>query len=124
MDPLLLCAVPQLTQAYAQATKPLTISTTTQTDPNITNIICPPLQCLKPVSSANPITSTSSSVSAVSTSSSPTQAHLLPPTSSVIPTVQNQSHLPTPICTTATLDNSLNTLASKVKVQHVFRSSP
>ncbi|GFX07922.1 uncharacterized protein TNCV_4161911 [Trichonephila clavipes] len=40
--------VPQLTQTYAQAIKPSTISTTTQTDPNITNIFCPPLQCLKP----------------------------------------------------------------------------
>ncbi|GFU65082.1 RNA-directed DNA polymerase from mobile element jockey [Trichonephila clavipes] len=61
--------VPQLTQTYAQATKPSTISTTTQTDPNITNIICPPLQYLKPVSSENPMPSTSSSVSTVSTSS-------------------------------------------------------
>ncbi|GFY08074.1 RNA-directed DNA polymerase from mobile element jockey [Trichonephila clavipes] len=65
--------VPQLTQTYAQITKPSNISTTTQTDPNITNIICPPLQCLKPVSSKNPMPSTSSSVSTVSTSSS----HLL-----------------------------------------------
>ncbi|GFV64317.1 uncharacterized protein TNCV_2502351 [Trichonephila clavipes] len=64
--------VPQLTRTYAQATKPSTVSTTTQTDPNITNIICPPLQCLKPVSSENSMPSTSSSVSTVSTSSSST----------------------------------------------------
>ncbi|GFU87949.1 spermatogenesis-associated protein 5-like protein 1 [Trichonephila clavipes] len=33
--------VPQLSQTYAQAAKPLAISTTTQTDPDI-NVICPP----------------------------------------------------------------------------------
>ncbi|GFS50349.1 putative RNA-directed DNA polymerase from transposon BS [Trichonephila clavipes] len=38
--------VPQLTQTCAQDTKPSTISTTTQTDLSITNIFCPPLQCL------------------------------------------------------------------------------
>ncbi|GFT84216.1 uncharacterized protein TNCV_1150161 [Trichonephila clavipes] len=59
---------PQLSQTYAQATKPSTVSTTTQTDPNITIIICLPLQCRTPISS------TSSSMHAVSTSS---QAHLL-----------------------------------------------
>ncbi|GFT41352.1 hypothetical protein TNCV_628901 [Trichonephila clavipes] len=57
--------------------KPSTISTATQTDPNITNIICPPLECLKPVSSANLMSSTSSSESTVSMSFSSTQAHLL-----------------------------------------------
>ncbi|GFW24032.1 NACHT domain-and WD repeat-containing protein 1 [Trichonephila clavipes] len=117
-----LCAVskarvPQLIQTYAQATKPSTISTTIQTDTNITNIICPPLKCLKPVSSANPMPSTSSSVSTVSTSSSPSQAHLLPSTSSVIPTMQNQSPLPIRISTTATLDNSLNTSASSLSTE-------
>ncbi|GFU22167.1 hypothetical protein TNCV_2060451 [Trichonephila clavipes] len=69
-----------------EATKPSTIFTTTQTDPKITNIICPPEQCLAPVSSTNKMPSTSSSMPAVSTSSSSTQAHLLPSTSSVIPT--------------------------------------
>ncbi|GFY11530.1 uncharacterized protein TNCV_3183681 [Trichonephila clavipes] len=54
----------QLTQTYVQATKPSSISTTTQTDSNITNKICPPLQCLRPVPS-NPMPSTSSSISAV-----------------------------------------------------------
>ncbi|GFV25510.1 hypothetical protein TNCV_1147801 [Trichonephila clavipes] len=68
--------VPQLTQTYAQSTKPSTISTTTQTDPNITNIICPPLQCLKPKSSKTPMPSTTSSVSTVSTASSSTQESL------------------------------------------------
>ncbi|GFT53697.1 RNA-directed DNA polymerase from mobile element jockey [Trichonephila clavipes] len=42
--------VPQLTQTYAQAARPSTISTATQTDPTLSNIICPPLQCLTPIS--------------------------------------------------------------------------
>ncbi|GFS88916.1 transposable element Tcb2 transposase [Trichonephila clavipes] len=74
---------------YAQALKPSTISTTTQTDSNITNIIYPPLQCLKPVSSAKPMPSTSSSLSTVSTSSSSTQAHLLSSSSAIMPTMQS-----------------------------------
>ncbi|GFV66595.1 hypothetical protein TNCV_1981981 [Trichonephila clavipes] len=44
-------------------------------------MICPPLQCLSPISS------TSSSMHAVSTSSS-AQAHLLPSPSAIIPTIQ------------------------------------
>ncbi|GFX36599.1 hypothetical protein TNCV_2031791 [Trichonephila clavipes] len=72
---------PQLSQTYAQVTKPTAISTTTQTDPNITEIICPPLQCLSPIS----ITSTS--MPAVSTSSSSTQAQLISSTSSVAATM-------------------------------------
>ncbi|GFX17567.1 uncharacterized protein TNCV_3411671 [Trichonephila clavipes] len=104
--------VPQLTQTYAQATKPSTIYTTTQTDPNIANIICPPLQCLKTVSSKNPMPSASSSVSTVLTSSSSTQVHLLPSPSAIIPTIQSESSLkiPFPITTTTTSPgNNLNT---------------
>ncbi|GFV48866.1 uncharacterized protein TNCV_1043161 [Trichonephila clavipes] len=74
--------VPQPSQTYAQITKPTAISTTTQTDPNITKIICPPLQCLSPISS------TSSLMPAVSTSSLSTQAHLIPSTCANIPTIQ------------------------------------
>ncbi|GFX24532.1 RNA-directed DNA polymerase from mobile element jockey [Trichonephila clavipes] len=70
--------VPQLTQTYAQAARPSTISTATQTDSNLSNIICPPLQCLTPISSKNPLPGTSSSVSTFSTSSSSTQGNLLP----------------------------------------------
>ncbi|GFX57739.1 RNA-directed DNA polymerase from mobile element jockey [Trichonephila clavipes] len=80
--------VPQLTQTYAQVTKPSTISTATQTDPNISNIICPPLQCLTPISSKTPLHSTSSSVSTFSTSSSSTQDNLLPSPSGILPTIQ------------------------------------
>ncbi|GFT29390.1 uncharacterized protein TNCV_757461 [Trichonephila clavipes] len=85
--------VPQLTQTYAQATKPSTISAATQTDPNISNIICPPLQCLTPISSKTPLPSTSSSVSTFSTSSSSTQDNLLPSPSGILPTIQSESLL-------------------------------
>ncbi|GFU79568.1 hypothetical protein TNCV_4713891 [Trichonephila clavipes] len=80
--------VPQLTQTYAQAARPSTISTTSQTDPNITNVICPPLQCLTPISSKNPLPSTSSSIPTFSTSSLSTQENLLPSPSGIIPTIQ------------------------------------
>ncbi|GFV74922.1 uncharacterized protein TNCV_1041601 [Trichonephila clavipes] len=73
---------PQPSQTYAQITKPTAISTTIQTDPSIIKIVCPPLQCLSPTSS------TLSSMTAVSTSSSSAQAHLLPSTSAEIPTIQ------------------------------------
>ncbi|GFV24688.1 uncharacterized protein TNCV_881581 [Trichonephila clavipes] len=113
--------VPQLTQTYAQALKPSTISTTTQTDPNITSIICPPLQYLKPLSSENPMPSTSSSVSTVSTSCSSTQERklLLSPTA-IIPTIQSESLLkiPIPITTTTTSPgNILNTSVSSLETE-------
>ncbi|GFV27719.1 uncharacterized protein TNCV_4169411 [Trichonephila clavipes] len=112
--------VPQLIQTYAQTTKPSTISTTTQTDPNITYTICPPLQCLKPVSSENTMPSTSSSVSTVSTSYSSTQAHLLPSPSAIIPTIQSESLLKIPVPTTSTTTshgNNLNTSVSPLETE-------
>ncbi|GFS48922.1 uncharacterized protein TNCV_3668461 [Trichonephila clavipes] len=99
--------VPQPSQTYAQITKPTVISTTSQTDPSITKIICPPLQCL------SLIISTLSSMPAVSTSSSSAQTHLLPSTSAEIPTIQIKSLLPIPIPTT-TPSNNLNTSASSL----------
>ncbi|GFV38904.1 hypothetical protein TNCV_192721 [Trichonephila clavipes] len=59
---------------------------------------------------------TPSSMSEVCTSSSSTQAHLLPSMSSVILTIQSQSQLHVPISTT-TLDNSLNTSATSLSVE-------
>ncbi|GFW49658.1 uncharacterized protein TNCV_357611 [Trichonephila clavipes] len=98
--------VPQLTQTYAQAARPSTISTASQTDPTLSNIICPPLQCLTPISSKNPLPGTSSSVSTFSTSSSSTQDNLLPSPSGILPTIQGtESHSHT---TPATL-NSVST---------------
>ncbi|GFX25510.1 RNase H domain-containing protein [Trichonephila clavipes] len=112
--------VPQLTQTYAQAARPSTISTATQTDPNLSNIICPPLQCLTPISSKNPLPGTSSSVSTFSTSSSSTQDNLLPSPSSILPTIQSESLLQIPIPTTTTTTspgNNLNTLVSPLETE-------
>ncbi|GFV77990.1 hypothetical protein TNCV_1441 [Trichonephila clavipes] len=107
--------VPQLTQTYAQAAQSSTISTTTQTEPNTTNITCPPLHCRKPVSSANPMPNTST----VSTPSSSTQAHLLLSTSAMIPTIQSESLLsiPIPPPTTTSPGNNLNTSASSLETE-------
>ncbi|GFX16013.1 uncharacterized protein TNCV_4702721 [Trichonephila clavipes] len=119
--------VPQLTQTYAQVTKPSNISTTTLTDSNITNIICPPLQCLKPVSSKNPMPSTSSLVSTVSTSSSSTQENLLPFPSAIIPAIQSESLLKIPIPTTTTTTspgNNLNTLVSPLETETRSHTTP
>ncbi|GFV53931.1 uncharacterized protein TNCV_3293001 [Trichonephila clavipes] len=117
--------VPQLTQTYAQASRPSTISTASQTDPNITNIICPLLQCLKPISSKNPMPSTSSSVSTFSTSSSSTQDNLLPSPSGILPTIQSESLLQIPIPTTTTSPgNNLNTLVSPLETKTRSRTTP
>ncbi|GFX25599.1 uncharacterized protein TNCV_3124351 [Trichonephila clavipes] len=120
--------VPQLTQTYAQAARPSTVSTASQTDPNITNIICPLLQCLKPISSKNPMPSTSRSVSTFSTSSSSTQDNLLPSPSGILPTIQSESLLQIPIPTTTTTTpspgNNLNTLVSPLETETRSRTPP
>ncbi|GFV22323.1 uncharacterized protein TNCV_3923831 [Trichonephila clavipes] len=118
--------VPQLTQTYAQATKPSSISTTTQTDPNITNIICPPLQYLKPLSFENLMHSTSSSVSTVSMSCSSTQENLLPSPSAIITTIQSKSLLkiPSPITTTTSPGNNLNTSVSSLETETRSLTTP
>ncbi|GFU73378.1 RNA-directed DNA polymerase from mobile element jockey [Trichonephila clavipes] len=119
--------VPQLTQTYAQAARPSTISTATQTDPNLSNIICPPLQCLTPISSKNPLPGTSSSVSTFSTSSSSTQGNLLPSLSGILPTIQSESLLQIPIPTTTTTTspgNNLNTLVSPLETKTRSHTTP
>ncbi|GFX14812.1 uncharacterized protein TNCV_1485551 [Trichonephila clavipes] len=119
--------VPQLTQTYAQAARPSTISTASQTDPNLSNIICPPLQCLTPISSKNPLPGTSSSVSTFSTSSSSTQDNLLPSPSGILPTIQSESLLQIPIPTTTTTTspgNNLNTLVSPLETETRSRTTP
>ncbi|GFT26183.1 hypothetical protein TNCV_1543951 [Trichonephila clavipes] len=71
--------------------------------------MCPPLQCLSLISSS------SSSIPAVSTLSSSTEAHLLPSTSAII---QSESLLPIPIPTTTTSPgNNLNTTASSLETE-------
>ncbi|GFT13418.1 uncharacterized protein TNCV_3200561 [Trichonephila clavipes] len=119
--------VPQLTQTYAQAARPSTISTASQTDPNLSNIICPPLQCLTPISSKNPLPGTSSSVSTFSTSSSSTQDNLLPSPSGILPTIQGESLLQIPILTTTTTTspgNNLNNLVSPLGTESHSHTTP
>ncbi|GFY18140.1 hypothetical protein TNCV_2045481 [Trichonephila clavipes] len=65
--------VPQLAQTYAWAAKSSTVSNSTQTDENISRIVCPPLKLLLPISFLlKP--NIPSSILFVSTSSSFTQA--------------------------------------------------
>ncbi|GFT51143.1 putative RNA-directed DNA polymerase from transposon BS [Trichonephila clavipes] len=80
---------PQLSQSYAQVAKPSTVTSTTQTDENITQIKCPPLQLLQPLLSV-PQPDKSNSVS---TLSSATQADLLLSTSSIAATISDPPHL-------------------------------
>ncbi|GFU90551.1 uncharacterized protein TNCV_2574841 [Trichonephila clavipes] len=72
--------VPQTSHTYAQAAKSSNKTSSTQTDENITKIKCPPLELLQPLSSTTR-TNLSISTPDVSTSSSSTQAQLLPSTS-------------------------------------------
>ncbi|GFW36010.1 uncharacterized protein TNCV_4928741 [Trichonephila clavipes] len=69
---------PHISQTYAQTTKSSPISVTTQTDENITKIKCPPLNLLPPLSS--PPKPNISLFSPAVTTSSLTQAQLLPST--------------------------------------------
>ncbi|GFV20846.1 putative RNA-directed DNA polymerase from transposon BS [Trichonephila clavipes] len=80
---------PQLSQTYAQVAKPSTVTSTTQTDENITQIKCPPLKLLQTLLSV-PQPDKSNSVS---TLSSATQADLLPSTSSIAATISEPPHL-------------------------------
>ncbi|GFT17219.1 uncharacterized protein TNCV_4739241 [Trichonephila clavipes] len=91
---------PQLSQSYAQVTKLSTTTTTTQTDENITKIVCPPLKWLKPLIYV-PKPTISSSVAAVSKSSTSTQAELVPSTSSVTVASPSKSQTPNSVIDTA-----------------------
>ncbi|GFX19989.1 putative RNA-directed DNA polymerase from transposon BS [Trichonephila clavipes] len=86
---------PQLSQTYAQTAKSSPISAATQTDENITKIKCAPLYLLQPLSYP-PKPNISQSTPSVTTSSSSTQAQLLPPTSSIAATV-SEPQPPTPV---------------------------
>ncbi|GFT36790.1 putative RNA-directed DNA polymerase from transposon BS [Trichonephila clavipes] len=72
---------PQLSQTYAQTAKSLLVSDSTQTDENVTKLVCPRLKILRP---ASPLLKKylSLSIPTVSTSST-TEAHLLPSTSTI-----------------------------------------
>ncbi|GFU43458.1 uncharacterized protein TNCV_53571 [Trichonephila clavipes] len=99
---------PQLSQSYAQVTKLSTTTTTTQTDENITKIVCPPLKLLQPLVSV-PKPTISSSVAAVNKSSTSTQAELVPSTSLVTVASPSISQPPNSVIDTApTTSNSLS----------------
>ncbi|GFW02115.1 uncharacterized protein TNCV_4854551 [Trichonephila clavipes] len=103
--------VTQTSQTYAQVAKTSTATTATQTDENVTKIVCPPLKLLQPLIYI-PKASISSSVPAVTKSSTSTQAQLLPSTSSIIVT-SSESQSPTPLVDIApTTSNSLPTSAA------------
>ncbi|GFV45238.1 putative RNA-directed DNA polymerase from transposon X-element [Trichonephila clavipes] len=107
----------QLSQTYAQITKPSIATNTTQTDENITKIKCPPLELLKPLSSV-PQPNTSPSTPSVSTSSYTTQANILLSATSIKPNTQIESRLPGPIFASDTiLDNSLNNSTSSLSTE-------
>ncbi|GFS79624.1 hypothetical protein TNCV_3187291 [Trichonephila clavipes] len=103
--------VPQLSQTYAQATKPSTVATTNQTDENISKIVCPTLKLLQPLISV-PKPTMSSKIHALTKSSTKIQAHLLPPTSSVPVTSSSESQPPIPLMDTTPATNSLSTSAA------------
>ncbi|GFY24943.1 uncharacterized protein TNCV_2691341 [Trichonephila clavipes] len=100
--------VPQISQTYTQVAKPIPISTSTQTNPNFTNIICPPLQCLKPLFSEKQMSSTSSLIPVASPSSSLTKVQLFPSTSPIVPTIPSESQ-PSILNSNTSTDNSLHT---------------
>ncbi|GFT48342.1 uncharacterized protein TNCV_4708881 [Trichonephila clavipes] len=103
---------PQLSQSYAQVTKLSTTTTTTQTDENITKIVCPPLKLLQPLVSV-PKPTISSSVAAVNKSSTSSQAELVPSTSSVTVASPSKSPPPTSVIDTApSTSNSLSISAA------------
>ncbi|GFS95892.1 uncharacterized protein TNCV_2259511 [Trichonephila clavipes] len=121
--------VPQLTQTYDQAARPsIWYPQLPQTDPNLSNIICPPLQCLTPISSKNPLPGTLCSVSTFSTSSSSIQDNLLPSPSIILSTIQSESLLQIPIPTTTTTTtspgNNLKTLVSPLETETRSRTPP
>ncbi|GFV49475.1 uncharacterized protein TNCV_4544581 [Trichonephila clavipes] len=106
--------VPQLSQTYAQATKFITISNSSQRDENITKIKCPPLKLLQLLSSL-PIPNVSTSTSAVSTSASLTQVQLLLSTSIIAATV-SKPEPPTPISNDLDSNNMFTPIESSLMI--------
>ncbi|GFW20157.1 hypothetical protein TNCV_2320981 [Trichonephila clavipes] len=87
----------------------LNLTTTTQTDENITKIVCPPLKLLQPLRSV-PKPAISSSVPAVTKPSTSTQTQLLSSTSSVAATSPSKSQPSIPLIHTA--PTTYNTFAT------------
>ncbi|GFV26289.1 uncharacterized protein TNCV_4302321, partial [Trichonephila clavipes] len=106
--------VPQTSHTYAQAAKSSNKTSSTQTDENITQIKCPPLELLQPLSSTTR-TNLSISTPDVSTSSSSTQAQLLPSTSS-ISSSNSESQPPIPTCNDAPSNNMVTSIESSSSI--------
>ncbi|GFT96038.1 uncharacterized protein TNCV_313191 [Trichonephila clavipes] len=106
--------VPQTSHTYAQAAKSSNKTSSTQTDEIITKIKCPPLNYFNPF---HPRYEKNLSISTpdVSTSSSSTQAQLLPSTSS-ISTSNSESQPPIPTCTDAPSKNMVTPLESSSSI--------
>ncbi|GFS54426.1 hypothetical protein TNCV_4809071 [Trichonephila clavipes] len=87
--------------------------------PAITKITCTALECLKPVSSANQLRSTSSSRSVGAAVAQWSSLSISLSTSSVLPTIQSESQLPMAISisSTTTSGNSLNISASSLSIE-------
>ncbi|GFV36867.1 hypothetical protein TNCV_3124081 [Trichonephila clavipes] len=97
-------SIPATTRSGRKIAKAST-ATTTQTDENITKIVCPPLKLLQPFISI-PKRTISSSVPVVTKSSTSTQAQ-------VLPSISSESQPPIPLIDIApTTSNSLSTSAA------------
>ncbi|GFT02824.1 uncharacterized protein TNCV_1846411, partial [Trichonephila clavipes] len=104
---------PQLSQTYAQVTKPSIATSTTQADENITKIKCPPLQLLRPLSSVPQPNAISFSFHIIYHSGKPLAFRIFNK-----PTTQIESRLPEPISASAAApDNSLNTSTSSLSTE-------
>ncbi|GFT16235.1 uncharacterized protein TNCV_2245461 [Trichonephila clavipes] len=103
-----------VSHTYAQAAKSSNKTSSTQTDEIITKIKCPPLELLQPLSSTIR-KHLSIYTPDVSTSSSSTQAQLLPSTSS-ISTSNSESQPPIPTCTDAPSKNMVTPLESSSSI--------
>ncbi|GFW49683.1 uncharacterized protein TNCV_357861 [Trichonephila clavipes] len=105
---------PQPSQTYAQVAKSITVNSSSQTDETITKIVCPPLKLLQPlITISKP--NMSSSVPAVTKSSTSTQAQLVPSTSSVTVTSPSISQPPNSVIgtvSTASDNLSISTASS------------
>ncbi|GFW21565.1 RNA-directed DNA polymerase from mobile element jockey [Trichonephila clavipes] len=99
---------PQPSQTYAQVAKSITVNSSSQTDETITKIVCPPLKLLQPlITISKP--NMSSSVPAVTKSSTSTQAQLVPSTSSVTVTSPSISQPPNSVIDTVSTASSSST---------------
>ncbi|GFV29891.1 RNA-directed DNA polymerase from mobile element jockey [Trichonephila clavipes] len=103
---------PQPSKTYAQVAKSITVNNSSQTDENITKIVCSPLKLISSLIS-DPKPTISSSVPAVNKSSTSTQAELVPSTSSVLVASPSKSQPPNSVIDTVpTASNSLSISAA------------